>query len=265
MTLEKLAGRHIVITRPEAQAGQLCRRIAEQGGTAHAFPLIEIVPLRDFTAFDTALATLDDYDWAIFISSNAVENGLPRLKARQGGVPSRLRFAAIGPVTAAGLAEHGITQTLTPALRFDSEALLALPEMQAVAGRKIMIFRGVGGRELLADTLRARGAEVRFAECYRRINPQANADSLDRLWQNKTLDAIVVTSTEAMRHLLDLAGTGSAWLAATPICVNHARIAELARRHGMKAEVAEAPGDDAMLACLIQTLNRPQGSTKNHA
>ena len=248
----RLQDRHIVITRPPEQARKLSRLIQEEGGTAHLFPLIEIVPLADYSAFEQTIAGFEDYDWAIFISSNAVENGMPRLNARKGGVPTTLRFAAIGPVTAAGLEQYGILQTLVPQHRFDSEALLALPEMQDMASRKVMIFRGVGGREVLAETLRERGADVSFAECYRRINPQRDADMLHTLWQNGQLDAIVVTSSEAMRHLLDLAGDTGGWLGKTPICVNHARIGDLGRQHGLTVAVAEAPGDEAMLACLMR-------------
>ena len=261
----RLQDRHIVITRPAAQARKLSQLVRAEGGIEHLFPLIEIVALSDYTAFDATLEDLQDHDWAIFISSNAVENGMPRLIARHGTLPPTLRFAAIGPVTAAGLTQHGVTQTLTPQGRFDSEALLELPEMQAVAGKKIMIFRGVGGRELLAERLRARGAQVTFAECYRRINPQASADSLHTLWQNNQLDAIVVTSSEAMRHLLDLVDEGATWLSGTPVCVNHARIGELGAQHGLMTSVADAPGDEAMLACLISTLDQTQGSIKDRS
>jgi uroporphyrinogen-III synthase len=255
---------HIVITRPQAQARKLSELVTAEAGAVHLFPLIEIAPLSDYATFDATLDELKDHDWAIFISSNAVENGMPRMHSRYGTLPSKLKFAAIGPVTAAGLSQHGIAETLTPQDRFDSEALLALPEMQAMAGKKVMIFRGVGGRELLAERLRARGALVTFAECYRRINPQANADSLRALWQNKQLHALVVTSSEAMRHLLELAGK-DAWLADTPVCVNHARIGELGAQHGLMTAVADAPGDEAMLACLIRTLNQIEGSTRDRS
>ena len=115
----------------------------------------------------------------------------------------RARFAAIGPTTAAELERHGASRVLTPHARYDSESLLALPEMQAVGGQKILIFRGVGGRELLADELRARGADVRFAECYRRINPQQDASTLSGLWQNRQLHALVVTSSEVREALAE--------------------------------------------------------------
>jgi len=252
-----LGGRGIAITRPTGQSDRLCALVSEHGGNPVPFPLIAIAPLDDYSAFEQQLSKLKDCDWAIFISSNAVQNAMPRLLAKLGKIPANLRFAAIGPVTAAELAQYGVTNTLTPDGRFDSESLLALPEMQAMAGRKIMIFRGVGGREVLADTLKQRGAEVEFAECYQRVNPHQDAGVLAALWQNKQLDAVVVTSSEAMRHLLDITDNGRAtWLKNIVLCVNHARIAELPQQLGLKVALADAPGDEAMLQCLIKALSK---------
>jgi uroporphyrinogen-III synthase len=148
----------IAITRPAAQAQKLNALIELEGGTPISFPLIDIVPLEDYQTFNSTIEVIAEYDWAIFISSNAVQNGMPRLLQAHTQLPSRLRFAAIGPVTAQEIQNFGINTVLTPVGRFDSESLLALPEMRQVAGKRIMIFRGVGGREVLAETLKARGA-----------------------------------------------------------------------------------------------------------
>ena len=252
MKTTALAGRHIVITRPLGQANQLEALIKQAGGNAVLFPLLAITALENYSAFDASIAQLDQFDWAIFISSNAVQNSLPRLLKQN--IPAHLRFAAIGPKTAADLATFGIQNTLTPEHRFDSEALLALPEMQAMKNKKVMIFRGVGGREVLADTLKIRGATVSFAESYRRINPQQNLAPLGQLAAQNKLDAMVVTSSEAMRYLLDMA-EDAAWLKNVKLCVNHARIGEEARTRGLNVCVAKAPGDEAMMDCLIQALN----------
>ena len=252
MNATPLHGRHIVITRPIDQAKKLSNLIKEAGGEAVSFPLIEIAPLNDYKAFEDCISHLDQYDWAIFISSNAVQNGMPFVSKLK--LPSSLKFAAIGPSTAAELAKFGIQNTLIPVGRFDSESLLAMSEMQAVNNQRVMIFRGVGGRELLADTLKSRGADVSFAECYKRINPQKDLSVLTSLSQKEALDAIVVTSSEAMRHLLAMANH-QAWLKNVKLCVNHARIAEELNQLGLNAYVATAPGDEAMLACLIQALN----------
>lgn len=238
----------IVITRPQEQAKKLSLAISQAGGTPILFPLIDIVPLDNYHAFEQVIAGINAYDWAIFISSNAVQNGMPRLLKL--GVPPQLKFAAIGPVTSQELLNSGVAEVLIPEARFDSESLLSLPEMHAMQGKKVMIFRGVGGREVLADTLKVRGAKVTFAECYQRINPQHNVQLLDQFWQQNTLHGIVITSSEAMRHLLVLA-KDSAWLKQVPLFVNHARIAELPLQMGLTVHVAAAPGDEAMLTNLM--------------
>jgi uroporphyrinogen-III synthase len=261
MTAKPLNGIGIAITRPADQANKLAKLIQNVGGTPILFPLIEITPLADYNQFETVISEINDYDWAIFISSNAVQNGMPRLLKQ--GIPPNLQFAAIGPTTAKAITGLGISNVLTPLshiqngdenkVRFDSESLLALPEMQNVAGKKVMIVRGVGGREILAESLKSRGAQVTFAECYQRVNPQANCDLLAQLYREEKLHGIVVTSSEAMRHLLDLAGNAD-WLRNVTLFVNHARIAELPSQKGLEVQIASKLGDEAMLSLAMESL-----------
>lgn len=248
-----LQGLNVAITRPAEQAQSLCDAVNSHGGIAIGFPLIAVTALQDYQAFDQQITQLQYTDWAIFISTNAVDFAMPRLlknlAKNHGTLPENLKFAAIGPQTAGALKQFGVHMVLVPQVRYDSETLLALPEMQDVAGKTFAIFRGVGGRELMAETLKDRGASVYFAECYQRVNPQHNAELLKAYWQKNKLDAVVVTSSEAMRYLLEMAGNDE-WLRHITLCVNHERIAELPRQLGLKVLVASAPGDEAMLQCL---------------
>lgn len=251
----------IAITRPLEQAQKLSNLILAEGGLPISFPLIDIVPLVDYQQFDETISALANYDWAIFISSNAVQNGMPRVLAKFNQLPANLKFAAIGPVTANELIQMGCSQVLTPENRFDSESLLSLPEMRNMQGKRVMIFRGVGGREVLADSLTTRGAHVSFAECYRRTNPQPNSTPLEAAWNKGLCQAVVVTSSEAMRHLLQMTNNGTdTWLQQVQICVNHERVAEeaqkIANQHlaHLNIHIADAPGDAAMLTCLQRAL-----------
>jgi uroporphyrinogen-III synthase len=255
MADDLLNGLHVAVTRPVDQATSIYEAIHHHGGKATLFPLLAISPLQDYSEFEQTIASLETADWAIFISTNAVDNALPRIIKKFGNVPRNLKFAAIGHQTARELALYGIHDILTPHTRFDSETLLALGEMHDVANETVVIFRGVGGRDVMADTLKSRGANVIFAECYRRINPQTDAQSLNNLWHQGQLDAVIVTSSEAMRNLLDMAGE-SEWLRHVTLCVNHARIAELPLQFGFKVLVTDAPGDDAMIKCLSQVVNK---------
>ncbi|HEY8084811.1 MAG TPA: uroporphyrinogen-III synthase [Methylophilaceae bacterium] len=239
----------IVITRPQQQALALAEMVRQAGGEPLLCPLLEIVGLDDYTAFDAVAADLDTFDWAIFISSNAVQHGMQRLLAHR-ALPAELKWAAIGPMTAQELQGFGVEQILTPTERFDSESLLKLPEMKAVKGQRFVIFRGVGGRDVLAAQLIKRGAEVVFAESYRRISPPLDITQLHGLWQNGHLHAIVVTSSEALRYLLEYV-EANPWLMEVTVFVNHARIAENAIKHGFQAIVAQDLGDEGMLQALV--------------
>ncbi len=243
----KFANMGVAITRPINQAKKLSQLIEAAGGSVISFPLIEIVGLEDYTAFEHVIADINTYDWIVFISSNAVQNSLPRLLKQ--GIPPHLNFAAIGPTTAQSLQTFGIANVLIPEGRFDSESLLSLPAMQDMQNKKVMIVRGIGGRDVLANTLTERGAQVTFAECYQRINPQANCQLLEQAYHDGKLHAIVVTSSEAMRYLLEMAGQ-SDWLQQTTLCVNHARVAEQPLQMGLKVKIVNASGDEAMLKIL---------------
>jgi len=243
-----LANIGVAITRPINQAKKLTQLIQAAGGNVITFPLIEITALDDYSAFEQVIADINSYDWILFISSNAVENSLPRLMKQ--GIPKQLKFAAIGPTTAKSLQAFSIDEVLIPQDRFDSESLLSLPAMHDMQGKKVMIVRGIGGRDVLANTLTERGAQITFAECYQRINPQTNCQVLEQAYNNGKLHAIVVTSSEAMRYLLAMAGE-SDWLKQITICVNHARVAEQPLEMGLKVKVAKAPGDEAMLESMI--------------
>ncbi|MFA7292076.1 MAG: uroporphyrinogen-III synthase [Rhodocyclaceae bacterium] len=247
-----LAGRTVVVTRPRAQADTLAAAIAAAGGEPLIFPLLEIGPPPDTQPLEAALAHIGDYRLAVFISPNAVDYSVPTLLA-QGGWPSGLLAAAVGQGTVRALAALGVEGAVAPTTRFDSEALLELPELQAdhVAGCRVAIFRGDGGRELLADTLRERGATVDCISCYSRSAPAGGAGPLLARWHAGRLDALTVSSSEGLRYLLDmLDAEGRRWLAKTPVFVPHARIAENAAALGLGNVILTGPADAGIIAGL---------------
>ncbi|MFZ4537422.1 uroporphyrinogen-III synthase [Propionivibrio sp.] len=248
-----LQGRRILVTRPAAQAGKLVEMIAAQGGQSLCFPLLDIGPPDDPAPLQQAIARLDDYTIAVFISPNAVDFSVPLILARRRW-PATLPAAAIGQSTAAQLAACGILHVIVPATRFDSEALLELPAFQAacVAGKKVMILRGNGGRELLADTLRERGAQVDCVTCYHRSAPVDGAPILSLL-RNKQVDALTISSSEGLRNLLALLDTdGCARLRALPVFVPHQRIAEVAAGLGLQRVILTGPADAGIIEGLCE-------------
>lgn len=243
-----LQGKTIVVTRPLAQSAKLSGLIAAQGGVPVVFPLLDIAPADDREPLRVAIEALDQYSLAVFISPNAVDYSLPAILASRAW-PAGLQAAAIGQSSVVRLASYGVAHTIAPRERFDSEALLALPELQAerVSGQRVVIFRGNGGRPFLADTLRQRGAQVDYVTCYHRLAP-ADSSPLEALWRRHQLDALTVSSSEGLRNLFELLDSeGRERLRNTPVFVPHERIAEIAQTFGLRCVTLTAPADAGII------------------
>ena len=194
-----LSGLNILVTRPTSRADGLCRLIEIAGGNALHFAAIEIGEPADTRSRDFIRDHLTDFDIAIFISPTAVEKTLGLLTA----LPPKLKLAAIGSKTALSLTSSGLNLAIQPE-GHDSESLLRHPEFQTkqISGKKIVIFRGEGGRQLLGDTLQQRGADIFYANMYRRSAP-SDTSSLNDLLQQA--DVITTSSNEGLQNLYDMA------------------------------------------------------------
>ena len=247
-----LAGRGIVITRPAHQAGSLAEKVRARGGRVILFPTIEIVEPQDLSPFFAVVDRLEEFDLAVFVSPNAVTRAFDAMSARR-PLPERLAVAAIGDATVGALERRGVREVIAPHHSFDSEALLALPGFQEVAGKRIVIFRGQGGRELLGETLAARGAQVEYAECYRRVVPALSPAPLYEAWKEGALDAFVATSSMGLRNLSAMVGeAGAAKLKATALFVPHPRIASNAATLGFSDVVVTGAGDEGIVVSLCE-------------
>jgi len=247
-----LEGRGIVVTRPREQAGHLAGLIRAEGGRAIVFPALEILDAQDPKPLLAIVDRLADFDLAIFISPTAVAKAMNLIRSR-GAFPPGLEVAAIGRGSARELERFGIERAIVPQERFDSEALLALEPLAAVAGKRVVVFRGEGGRELLGETLAARGARVEYAQCYRRARPGGDAQTLLKSWARGEIDAVTVTSGEALRNLYEMMGTpGRQRLRETPVFVPHERILAVAGELGLEHAIGTAPGDDGLMAGLVR-------------
>jgi len=245
-----LAGKGIVVTRPAHQTQALARLIKNAGGRAIVFPAIEIRDVEDLGPFTRLIDRLDEFDLAIFISPNSAERAMNLISARR-KLPERLRVAAVGGGSVRALERYGVTDVVAPQGRYDSEGLLELPAFAAMSGKRVVIFRGASGRELVGETLRARGALVEYAECYRRVRPELDGRPLLRAWERNELDAITVTSSEGLHNLFDMVGApGREQLLRTPLFVPHPRIAEAARGLQVQKVIVTGPGDEGLLTGL---------------
>ena len=234
----------------------LAARIASLGGVPIIWPAIVILPPLDRAPLERAHEMLANYDIAIFVSANAVEFGAPPAWSW----PERMVTYAPGPGTAEALAAAGIIGARVPTTSFDSEGLLELPSLADVTGKRIVIFRGEGGREFLGSTLRSRGATVDHVPCYRRVAPQSGADGLVEAMREGRAHAVTLTSSEGLDNLVAAVGApGLALMAHLPVFAAHPRIAERARERGLRA-VETAGGDAGLLAGVLEWFTRSSRS-----
>ena len=242
-----LAGVGVLVTRPVAQAGELVAAVEAAGGRSIVFPVIEIAP-RSPQDVASDLAGLSEPDVVIFVSRNAVEHGL----AWSGGGA----IAAVGPATASAIEAAARVVDIRPASGFDSESLLAEPALTDVRGKTIRIIRGSGGRELLATTLRERGAKVDYLEVYTRRMPrysQAEIDGVTRQLEAGEIDVAVIMSVETFRNLLALLPDSCRRaLAKTRLVTPAARVIKeiTDRLPGCPVTLAEGPGADEIVRAI---------------
>jgi uroporphyrinogen-III synthase len=247
-----LSGVTVVVTRPAHQAETLCQSIEAAGGIAVRFPLLAILPSSDTAAAAAQLAQLERFHLAIFVSANAVTAALTMLASHPGWPPA-LAIAAVGQATARALTAHGLHVAHVAPAPYNSEALLTLPALQSVQGQRVLIIRGEGGRETLAQTLRDRGAEVAYAECYRRAMPDTDTEVLYRVWESTRPSCLVVTSNEGLENLYQLVDEQHrADLLAAQLVVVSERAVTLARSLGFSKPpiVSSAASDEAIEAAI---------------
>jgi uroporphyrinogen-III synthase len=249
---QTLAGRHIVVTRPAAQAETLCEAIAARGGVPVRFPVLAIAGASDTAELEVAVERLDDFDLAFFVSPNAVQYALDFILARRRW-PPHVDVATVGKGSERVLHGFGFDRVVAPQAGFDSEAVLALPEFaaEAIAGKAVVIFRGDGGRDLLGDTLKQRGARVTYATCYRRERPELDPQPLIDLAREGRLDVVTLTSSEGVGHFVAMLGSdGMAALHDTAVLASHPRIAGFARAAGFAKVIETGAGDAGLLETL---------------
>ena len=253
----QLAGATILVTRPVEQATRLAQLIRHAGGEPILFPAVEIEALPE-SAIASFLMRLGHFNLIVFVSPNAARVALPRMLTH-GGIPVEAKIAAVGPGTAAELKKNGVENIISPHEGFDSEALLGeLSDMQ-LEGSRVLIVRGQGGREFLAEALRARGAAVEYFECYRRVKPARDTRELVSWLDGDAIKACLATSSNIVENLFEMAGIADRCrLCAVPFFVPHPRVAATAFAQGVQCVFVAGGGDEALVTGVQTWFARSQ-------
>ncbi len=231
--MSQLTGCRILNTRPKGQAASLTAALEALNATVIELPLLEITPT---SRWRTRLPDLTQFKYAIFTSPNAVTYFFERIPAHI--CPETLSIIAIGQGTAHTLLKYGLTSKLSPE-EANSESMLNLPALQHIKHTKILLIKGIGGRQLIEKTLRARGAELEICAVYRRKCPETTFQALQSLWQKDAIDMIIITSATMLRYLFQYAEeeTIRDWLRNKPFFVISERIARQFKHEKIKTMI----------------------------
>ena len=197
--LVSLAGKSFVVTRPAQQATGMIALLQGCGAEVLAFPTLVIVPKALLPGERAMVENLSAYEHIICVSANAATLGLEILSDYWPQWPVGLQWLAVGPATAEAMAGRGL-DVIIPEAGPDSDSLLAMSELQSIEEHKVLIVRGVGGRELLANGLRRRGAQIDYLEVYERKTPSCSPDTLREFIDARPEAWIITTSGESLRN-----------------------------------------------------------------
>ena len=233
-----MTGWRLLLTRPAEEAAALSSLLAEQGIFSNSLPLLDIMPIAATDTMRQVILELNQFCAVIVVSKPAARIGVELLE-QHWPTPPGVEWFSVGAATAQILKDHGFDVSF-PAEGDDSEALLELSRLReaiACPDARVLILRGEGGRELLAERLRELGVSVEYLELYRRALPIYPPATLQQRVQAERLNGLVVSSGQGFEHLHQLAGDAWPQLARLPLFVPSPRVAELARAAGAKTVV----------------------------
>lgn len=249
-----LSGVHVLFTRPETRVSDFASFVESEGGVVTNIPLIEIKALPDTRHARYLLDRLTEFDICIFVSRSAVNYAYSLQPNLTVGLGSRT-IMAMGPGTAGDLSQKGVKSIITGTTRGGSEALLEQSALCAdnVKGKRVLIFRGLGGREFLSEELHRREALTEYVELYQRVLPENEIPRMSELWRSRKPDVVVISSPEGLENLLHMAGMENREaVLKSKLVVISPRLKQKAREKGFTADVLVCSGfsDDELLSGL---------------
>ncbi len=228
-----LDGLRVLVCRPREQAAPLCQALTRAGALPRALPTIEIRPLNLAPEQRTLIQDLDLYQTVVVVSANAASLLVEAAGEWWPQWPVGIRWLAVGARTGAVLEAAGLN-CLHPERGMTSEDLLALPELKAIEGQRILLCKGQGGREVLATTLRERGARVDELLLYERGLPHYSEDSIREALKAFDPRVIVALSGETLNNLLALGQNTDHNLRRRAVLVPGERVATQAKAAGFR-------------------------------
>lgn len=248
------------LTRPVGQARNLTKLLEERGAKVFHLPMMEIQALPQNKALEKKVKNLEQYDMAFFISTNAAQIGMELIENCFSELPKEIEYFSPGPITAKVLESYGL-KVAYPEKPMRTEGLLILPELRKILQNKskktkrAMIFRGKGGRELLANTLKSKGVDVEYVELYKRSLPEYKENYLKDVFRTKKPDGIIFTSAEAIHNFTVLFEKIYPGFTEVPIFVSSPRLETIAKDIGFETISQLIAPDDKSIASGVEKPN----------
>ena len=258
----RLSDRVVLVTRPEQQQSEFVRLLQENAAAAFSFPTISIQPVTVTQQLSLILSNINEYDLLVFVSANAVAYTAKLLQQLNLTVNSiETEITVIGSATAQAATKAGFKISYQAETGFNSEALLALSEMQesAISGKQVLIVRGIGGLEDLANGLKQRGAKTAYAEVYQRDIPATDGEisryQLSKHWAKFCINTVTVTSNEALKNLYEMLDSpGRDAMLKADLVVPSQRCFKLAQSLGFESVTVAGSATNKQMIEAIKTL-----------
>jgi uroporphyrinogen III methyltransferase / synthase len=255
-----LSNRTILVACSEKLIADLRNGLKSMGGTVLHFPVLQTKEIEDKQPLDKAILSLKHYDWIIFTSTYGVQFFVKRLHERSAfrNFSDFPKMVAIGPATAAAIAESGFSATLI-AEKYEAEGVLAAMEryyggIHHLSNLRILLPRAMEARELLPEALSAAGNRVDIVPCYQMMRPEINPELLDAL-HKKYPDLIVFTSASTIRNMAEILGTKEfqGLFLKTKVAVIGPVTAKAAESYGKCADIIP---DESTVASLLKAIGK---------
>ncbi len=248
------------LTRPAGQAKNLTKLLEAEGANVFHLPLIQIEAIPQNKKIENKIKKLNQYDMAFFISTNAAQFGMELIETYFSSLPKEVKYFCPGPATASILQSYGLDVD-HPEKAMSTEGLLILPGIRKVLlqesknKKSAIIFRGAGGRELLANALRSKGVNVNYIELYKRVLPEYKDSYLKDILKSKKPDGIIFSSVEAIHNFSTLFEKIYPEYKEIPIFVSSPRLKEVSKKIGFSSISLLKAADDNSIAAGVTNPN----------
>lgn len=245
-----ISGHRILVTRPATQAAELAQLLEQKGVIALQLPALEIRPLPDAEIDRHKVISLDQYDAVIAVSAHAADIALEWIDRYWPQLPSHLQWFAVGNATATTLGLR-VDQVQVPIDGADTEALLALPALEQLSGKRILILKGRGGRRLLEEQLAQRGCQVDCLDLYCRAMPTYSNAQIAALFADGFPDSILATSVDSLENICEILRDYRHQMELTWLITASDRITKIAKTKGFnRTHTARGASSQAVIAAL---------------